>query len=309
MLKIFAFAICAPLAYSAMAEPQPPMFNWDHVTAGVNLGSLGGKTSERAYSPAQGGRKVSQLDWRYSNAAVIQGSLEWSAMPWFSLGTSGWTTFTRKEGRMDDYDWQSASQNGWTDHSSHPNTHLNFSNQFDIHATGWIFKYPEWRMGVMAGYQESRFSFNSRGGSYSYNNGANTGTFAPNVMSIGYKQRFSVPYIGVTGQYRYRDFEIGGTFKYSAWARVTGNDEHYLRTLTFTDKSSGQDYFSLAANVGYYVSENVKVYVEGTWNRATNKKTNVNVNNYRSGVSTDYRDAGGIENYNFLTTAGVKYTF
>ena len=39
---------------------------------------------------------------------------------------------------------------------------------------------------------------------------------APSRMekrAIGYKQRFKMPYIGLTGSYRYEDFELGGTFK------------------------------------------------------------------------------------------------
>lgn len=36
-----------------------------------------------------------------------------------------------------------------------------------------------------------------------------------------------MPYIGLTGSYRYEDFELGGTFKYSGWVESSDNDEHY----------------------------------------------------------------------------------
>ena len=36
-----------------------------------------------------------------------------------------------------------------------------------------------------------------------------------------------MPYIGLTGSYRYEDFELGGTFKYSGWVEASDNDEHY----------------------------------------------------------------------------------
>ncbi len=38
-----------------------------------------------------------------------------------------------------------------------------------------------------------------------------------------------MPYIGLTGSYRYEDFELGGTFKYSGWVEASDNDEHYDR--------------------------------------------------------------------------------
>ncbi|AMO49252.1 Protease 7 [Enterobacter sp. FY-07] len=308
-LNIILALFFIPMAFPASAEMQNRVFNWDRVSAGINVGTLSGLTHERVYSPNQGGRKLSQLDWRYRNAAVVQGALEWDAMRWFSLGASGWSTFSSGNSHMNDYDWQNAVQDSWTDHSSHPDTRLNFSNQFDVNVKGWMFNTPGWRLGVMVGYQENRISFHSRGGSYSYNNGAHTGSFDPNEINIGYKQHYQIPYVGLTGRYRYSDIEFSGTLKYSAWARTTGNDEHYLRDLTFTDKAREQNFFSLAASVGYYVTENMKLYIEGTWNRVTNKKTDVNVNNYRQNINADYKNGGGIESYNMLTTAGLVYTF
>lgn len=83
----------------------------------------------------------------------------------------------------------------------------------------------------MAGYQESRYSFTARGGSYIYSSEEgfrdDIGSFPNGERAIGYKQRFKMPYIGLTGSYRYEDFELGGTFKYSGWVESSDNDEHY----------------------------------------------------------------------------------
>lgn len=81
-----------------------------------------------------------------------------------------------------------------------------------------------------------------------------------------------MPYIGLTGNYRYDNFEFSGTLKYSGWVKASDNDEHYARDLTFRSKVKNQNYYSIAANAGYYVTPNAKVYVEGSWNRITNKK-------------------------------------
>ncbi len=53
---------------------------------------------------------------------------------------------------------------------------------------------------------------------------------APSRMEKGQSATNNVlkmPYIGLTGSYRYEDFELGGTFKYSGWVESSDNDEHY----------------------------------------------------------------------------------
>ncbi len=47
---------------------------------------------ERFYDPENGGRKVSQLEWKYSNAAILKGAINWEVLPRLSVGASGWTT-------------------------------------------------------------------------------------------------------------------------------------------------------------------------------------------------------------------------
>lgn len=302
-------ALSLPLIFSAAVKSEESA-DWEQVSAGINLGTLGGLIRERAYDSDPGGRKLSQLDWQYRNAAIVQGSLEWDAISWLSLGASGWTTLARKGGLSDNYDWLLDSQKTWTHHSTHPNTRLTFANQWDLHLTGWIVNEPTWRLGLLAGYQQGRFSFNAHGGSFNYGNGACTGVF-PDIKIGGYKQQYDVPYIGLTGLYRYQNFEVGSSFKYSGWARAEATDVHYLHGLIFTDKTRNQDFFALSANLGYYLTKNMKVYLEGTWNRTTNKKANTTVTFDDNGTPgrVSFKDGAGIESYSFLTTAGLKYSF
>ncbi|HID6501420.1 TPA: omptin family outer membrane protease, partial [Escherichia coli] len=89
------------------------------------------------------------------------------------------------------------------------------------------------------------------------------------------------------------------------------NDEHYdlEKRVTYRDKVKNQNYYSVAVNAGYYITSNAKVYVEGTWNRITNKKGDTSRYNRNSSVSEFDKNSAGIENYNFITTAGLKYYF
>lgn len=273
------------------------------------MGTISGQTRERIYVPSEGGRKISQLDWKYNNAAIVKGAVDWDLISSVSLGASGWTTIARRNGNMDDYDWFLASQDKWTHRSTHPDTKLNDATQYDLNIKHWIVKQPDWRVGLMAGYEENRYSFLAKGGTYNYFNGENTGTLPNGVAIIGYKQKFKLPYIGLTAKYRYKDLEVDGTFKYSGLARSSATDEHYLRNTTFTSKSINQNYYSLASRLGYYVTDNAQVYLEGVWSRVTNKKGSLITNDRDNQITRKLNGGSGTENYSMMATAGLRYLF
>ncbi|WP_139803809.1 omptin family outer membrane protease, partial [Cronobacter sakazakii] len=64
-----------------------------------------------------------------------------------------------------------------------------------------------------------------------------------------------------------------------------------------------------ALNADYYLTANATVYLEGTWNRFTNQKGNTSLYAHNAKSSDYTKNAAGIENYNFITTAGFKYSF
>lgn len=230
--KLLGIVLTTPIAISSFASTETLSFTPDNINADISLGTLSGKTKERVYLAEEGGRKVSQLDWKFNNAAIIKGAINWDLMPQISIGAAGWTTLGSRGGNMVDQDWMDSSNPGTrTDESRHPDTQLNYANEFDLNIKGWLLNEPNYRLGLMAGYQESRYSFTARGGSYIYSSEEgfrdDIGSFPNGERAIGYKQRFKMPYIGLTGSYRYEDFELGGTFKYSGWVEASDNDEHY----------------------------------------------------------------------------------
>ncbi|EOV0285800.1 omptin family outer membrane protease [Salmonella enterica] len=284
-------------------------FTPENISAGLSTGFLSGEARERVYEPAEGGRKISQLDWKYNHAPVIKGSLNWDVMPRFTVGMSGWTTLSGSGGSMTDNDWLDPEQKEKTDYSRHPDTKLNYANQFDISLTGWILNEPDYRAGLAVGYQQSTFSWTSKGGSYLYDNGTDTGSFLPGQSVIGYSQTFKLPWIGIAGTYRFRDFELNGLFKYSNQGKVTDNDEHYLRDTTFRDRATGQKFYSLSADAGYYITDNAKVFVDVAWSRMLNVKGNITENDYGENTKTRYKDSSGTEYSNYMVTGGIQYRF
>ena len=313
-IKLLGIMLTAPVAFNCLASGESGLFSPEKLSADISMGTLSGKTKERVYEPEEGGRKISQLDWKYNNAAIIKGAINWDLMPWLSVGAAGWSTIAGRGANMVDKDWLDASNAGtWTDESRHPNTRLNYANEFDLNMKGWILNEPDYQLGLMAGYQQSRYSFNATGGTYIYSEDGGfrneNGSFPDGERGIGYKQRYKMPYIGLTGNYRYDNFEVGGAFKYSGWVRASDNDEHYARGITFRSKVKDQNYYSVSANAGYFITPDAKVYLEGVWSRVTNKKGDSTLYDRNDNTSDRAKNVAGIENYSFMATVGLKYTF
>ncbi|MGK4966032.1 omptin family outer membrane protease, partial [Erwinia amylovora] len=79
--------------------------------------------------------------------------------------------------------------------------------------------------------------------------------------------------------------------------------------LSFSSKIRNQNYLSLGANAGYYVTPNAMVYLEGVWSRTTHNTGKGVIYDHFDGTAQDNQHSTGIENYSLTTTIGLKYTF
>lgn len=311
-LKILALMTFSPAAFICSAESNSDFFTPEKVRMEIGFGDLSGKTKERVYD-GDDGHKNSQLNWKYNNAAIVKSALDWDVIPWISLGAAGWTTIASRGGYMVDTDWVNENQTGYTDRSRHPNTRLNYANEYDINVKGWLLNETDYRLGIMAGYQQSRYSFQATGGYYNYTDEdtglPDIGAFPADLKVIGYNQHYRTPYVGLTGSYRYKDIEVGGAFKYSGWVKTTVSDVHYLRATVFRADTRHQKYYQLVGNIGYYLTPAVNVFLEGNWSRTTNKRGELLVTDYVDETIDDAQRSSGIENYSFMSTAGLKYSF
>lgn len=296
-------------AVYAESSPWTPDFSPESLSVSASAGMLSGKSQERVYDEVTG-RKVSQLDWKIKNVAILKGDISWDAYSFLTLNARGWTSLASGSGHMDDYDWMNESQSSWTDHSSHPATNVNYANEYDLNVKAWVFQAENYKAGVVAGYQETRFSWTATGGSYNYDNGTNTGNFPAGERGIGYSQRFSMPYIGLAGQYRFNDIELNALFKFSDWVRAHDNDEHYMRDLTFREKTSNSRYYGASVDAGYYVTPHAKVFAEFAYSNYQEGKGGTQIIDNNSGESGSIGgDAAGISNKNYTITAGLQYRF
>lgn len=292
----------------ADSEQLIPDFSSDSFSVSASAGMLSGKSNELVYDET--GRKISQLNWKIKNVAIVKGDLSWNPYSFLTLNARGWTSLASGAGHMDDYDWLNESQSGWTDHSTHPDSDVNYANEFDLNLKGWIFQDANYKAGVVAGYQETRFSWTALGGAYEYDNGTSVGTFPPGERGIGYSQRFTMPYVGLAGQYRIDNLEFNALLKFSDWVRAHDNDEHYMRDLTFREKTSNSRYYGASLDAGYYVTPHAKVFAEFTYSKYKEGKGGTQIIDTNSGESEFIGgDAAGIANKNYTITAGLQYRF
>ncbi|EFC9624080.1 omptin family outer membrane protease [Escherichia coli] len=114
--KLLGIVLTTPIAISSFASTETLSFTPDNINADISLGTLSGKTKERVYLAEEGGRKVSQLDWKFNNAAIIKGAINWDLMPRYLSGLlagqlsaaevaiwsirTGWIPVTPEPGRM-----------------------------------------------------------------------------------------------------------------------------------------------------------------------------------------------------------------
>lgn len=311
MIALGVLGLAASNIAQAQNEKQPSSVNFtaDSITVSTSLGWLGGESKEYVYD-ADTGRKVSELNWKINNTSIIKGDISWDPLSWLTLNASGWTTLASSGAGMDDYDWLDASQSHWTHWSNSPNTRLNHANEFDLNAKAWLLKYSNYKIGTVVGYQQTRFSWTAFGGHYQYDNGNDVGDFPERKRGIGYQQKFSMPYLGLVGSYRYRDIEFNALLKFSPWVEAKDNDEHYMRDLSFREKNSGSNYYSASVDIGYYVTPNAKVFSGFTWSKYSKGKGGTEIIDHTNGSSSYHGgDAAGLENKNYSLIAGLQYRF
>ncbi|MCF8999346.1 omptin family outer membrane protease [Acinetobacter nectaris] len=274
----------------------------------------GGEAKEYVFTDS--GDILSLLNWEIKNIPTIKAYFTWDLNSWLTMNINGWTSLSSNTVKMDDYDWrdpQIRSLN--TDWSHHPNTSLNAANKFDINFTSWFVKTPQYKVGVLAGYEQSRFSWTAKGGQYHY--GATNasgdyiqgtamildGSFPEDESGIGYQQKFKAPYVGLVATYIYDKYEFNATAKISQWVKARDQDEHYARDITFYSKGEMSDYYSVTLNGGYYISPKVKLFGEVTWSAYKFAPATMTIKGDTSqsnaGISSKYYNLGIGAQYQF----------
>lgn len=281
---------------------------------------LKSKAKEFVYMDDQS--KGSELIWDTDSANIINTEISWQLHPKVSFNARGWTTLSKNSAVMDDYDWTSETDRDLlTDWSHHDRTPLNFANEFDVNFNVNLLDTPHYRLGALLGYQQNKYSWTAIGGTYYYSEQdsdgnylegsalSDVGEFDSNVNSIGYKQDFKMPYIGINSKFTYNNFELITTLKYSNWVNASDHDEHYLGNTTFDTKANNGTYYGAIINAGYNIKPDTKLFTEFSWNEYKHVTTDsLNVNNETNEIAS-FKNGAGISNKAHSASIGIAYSF
>lgn len=281
------------------------------LTGSLALGFLAGESKEFIYHPTNGGKKASELDWKINSAIILKGDFSYDLFSHLTAGVRGWTTLASGNGTVDDYDWVNDNQVGWSHWSHHENTDLNYANEIDLNLTGWMIKTPDYKFGAILGYQKTQFSWSGYGGYFDYddeNGGRDLFTLPSNYKLFGYRQSYSMPYIGLIGSWRYQDIEIGGIFKFSNLVQAKSNDNHYDRDLIIRTKGRNSLHFSAVINAGYYIRPQTKLYAEAAYTRYEESNSGLEWRE-ADGVYNYDGDWSGMDNKYYTLSLGIQHSF
>lgn len=292
-------------------EKVHSLTNDNPFTGSLALGFLAGESKEFIYHPTNGGKKASEIDWKIDSAIILKGDFSYDILSHLTAGIRGWTTLTSGNATIDDYDWVNDNQPGWSHWSHHEKTDLNYANEIDLNLIGWMIKAPNYKLGATLGYQKTTFSWSGYGGYFDYDDqqgGRDIFTLPDSVKIFGYRQSYSMPYIGLVGSWRYQDLEFGGIFKFSNLVQAKSNDNHYDRDLTIRTKGRNSLHFSAVLNAGYYIMPQTKLYAEATYTRNEEAKSGIE---WREAGSAEYLDGdwSGMDNKFYTFSLGIQHTF
>lgn len=192
----------------------------------------------------------------------------------------------------------------------HPPSRMNLTSAFDMGVQRWIVSQPNYQLGGIAGYQQTRYSWAALSGFYQNDNGAKEGAFERGSNLGGYRQQFDVSYLGVIGILRYQNVELSALAKYSPWAKARDNDELSFRQLTFRNEGNNGRYYSVLVDIGYYLTSCAKVFTALSWHKYDDSRGGAQFIDQVSGEQGYIGGhAAGIAHEYYRVTAGLTYRF
>jgi plasminogen activator len=238
--NLVIFCLAGLVTANAGAAENKELINGESgVTASISLGQL-----SEAWTTKNSDQNKSKVNF---TVPIIKGDIAWDATDQLTLNARGYTTLSSSKAKQREL------------------LHIRseYAREFDLNLKAWVVKEPNYRFGGVLGYQQTRTRLLVSPDS----------KFASSRSNVN--RRFSLPYLGLAGMYRYQDFELNALAKYSPWVkgqeRIDFNDPD---TARLTRNSYNSKYYSATVNAGYYITPNTKLFAEVDWAKVnpSNKK-------------------------------------
>lgn len=306
-MKIKSFtSLALPLVLSAQALATPAKSDLE-ISAGI--GELDIKSSESVFREDKTS-KLSRLDFN-AKAKVFTFGIKSDVSKRVTLSGNFYTTFSDdNNGHMEDRDWLDPDDSDkLTDLSIHEKTKLRNAYQVDLSATYWLYQRNSLQLGLMGGYQHDHSDWDSYGGSYWYDQGAEQFTQPDSLKVINYKQDFHSMYLGLDGVYTFNKSSFGIKAKYAPLIYAIGNDYHISRDVHFTDESAKGQMMSIGATYNYAATKNLNLYASYAYTYYKEATANATIYDERTGETFKTYGENSLGSKSSLISAGIKYTF
>lgn len=316
--------LCILLGISVIAPIHARDFanqaSWDsrdkQASVFVAVGQAEGEANELVYCQPYSGcpvdYKLSQLIWKtHELPMLITGLSSRTGRVTFNL--EGRINLTEGSAVMDDYDWVYVNTD-WSHWSHHEDTDVTsawaWEVNFDIRLSGTDTN----NIAGILGYRQELWAWESRGGSYIYSSTGNfrdvSGTFAPGLPVITYKQKFKMPYVGLKLVAGTNSLIFQARYIYSNQVDVSATDHHILRDLIFEDdfgKGEMSAYevaleYRIGKQLGLLASYEVQDYKEVRGDTYYRDASTGNLVGYCTNCS-------GADNHSETWSLGLRYTF
>jgi plasminogen activator len=288
------------LAAPAPVAAQTPSF-FSNVSTAYSIGVLRGKAQEFVYNP--NGSTLSRLDWTFDNVAMFNTHTSVQVLSWLRAGLKSSFNLSGAAS-MDDYDFNVVgcppSAGGTLCQSSHSNTALRRASLLDIYASATVLNSSGITVNALAGYKRDHFRWQAIGGT------ANYATLPPGV-GISYEQTWSTPYVGLAAAYTSGHLTIEGRVIGSAWAQGEDQDDHHLRSLTFSESFERTRMIGAEIGLAYRFSSYLSMTADYRFQQwGTGKGPTSVVDRGTGAVTLIGGDAAGANAVSHLVSLGLK---
>ncbi len=303
-----------PLSAVLLMNSSLPLAAQDSgITASLDVGVLNLKATETVYD---GSHKISHLDWKTTNAMALRGSLGFELSPDWRVKTEGRIGFAG-DGYMTDYDWlrpyyRDTSKNGWSDRSQHGDTRLDHYLTGSIELNRTLLEDQVQHLSAGIGFRYTDVQWSAYGGNYIYSWGGfrnNVGEFNNGEKGITYRQQIPVFYGNLTGGRKIGNWSLNAGLEGGAMVYAKATDDHWMRSLRFTDNFDVGGMFGAKAGIAYNLTDTASLYLDGAYEYTSFGRGDETVTRFGSANGSFYKNAGGGDMQSLLVSAGVKGRF
>ncbi len=309
---------------SAIAQQASGTFANTAVSWYGGAGVLALSADETVYAGAGSSNEVSHLFWT-SLAPMLTAGLDVRLPDGFTLAANGRVALSGDSG-MEDYDWygfdfRSYAADDWTHRSQHPKTNLDWFFDGSLQFGRDMQVRDNITVNANAGFKYTDVQWAAFGGHHIYSDGDKvdhpgdnfrTDEFDvfPYVNGITYRQQLPEFFAGLDTEIVQGDWTFGLSGKAGVTFGATATDNHWLRSLLFTDRLFMAPTVSLGASAERALTDHAKLFVAANYEKIFVARGDESVIDTK-GVDSypDSHDDVGGGLTSFAISGGLKGTF